>query len=381
MSSTSGSTSVTIKQIVGCANGVSWFRRDEINQSDLSTQSTIYINSATGAVQAVAPAGFVAVACEVGKDASFTVHCDTSTTPPTPYIKRVIVDFSTTPPTQSFLNYTLAGAAFTPVTESVCDGYALTDNCVDLIDTASGVITPVRSIQMARYGVLIGAPIFYALTTNAVVTLTGTQRPVNCGSYNYTESLLCDSSNPPVPFWLIQIKVGATALYAGNLRVDKQGSYGPTGAVSACQNYSVDDEYVCIAGAAPNDDTISVRVTRVFNGATLVSEVRTRVDTYAVVANNVPLVPCTQVAEVLTPGSSLVVGTNSFTTLPNSRSYTLLVNSGSVTVSGAAHTGAAGIYQAGTSISWSRDNAGEVLAPTRFTGVTAGTRFSVSWTV
>ena len=381
MSNTSGSTSVTIKQIVGCANGVSWFRRDEVDQSDLSTRNTSYINATTGAVQALAPAGFVAVPCEIGKDAALTVHCDTSTTPPTPYVKRLIVDFSTNPPTQSFVNYTLTGAVYAPVTEGVCDGYAVTDNCVDLIDTASGVITPVRSIQTTRYGVLLGTPLFYSLTTNAVVTPTATQRPVNCGSYNYTESLLCDSSVPPVPFWLIQIKVGATALYAGTLKIDKSGSYTPVGATGACQNYTINEEYACVVGTVPNDDTVSIRITRVFNGTTLISEVRTRVDIYTVVPNNAPLVPCTQIAETLNTGSNLFTGTQSFTTRPNSRSYTLIVNSGSVTVSGSQHIGGTGIYLAGTSISWSRDGAGEILAPITFTGVTPTTRFSVAWTV
>jgi hypothetical protein len=379
---TTGSTSSPqIKQVVGCANGVSWTLRQEINPSDLTTHQSLYVNNTTGATQTTAPAGFVPVACEIGKDAEFTVHCDTSTAPPTPYIKRVIVDFSTTPPTQSFVNYSLAGAAFTPGAEGVCDGYDLVEGCAEVVSTTTGVVQPVRTLQLSRYGVLIGTPVLYSVTTNAVITPAGTDRVINCGSLQYSESLLCDSSVPPVPFWRTQSKVGSTVLFTQDLNVGKTAVYAPVGAVGVCQSNTTDDEYACIAGATPNDDTIQIRIVRVYNGGLLLSEVRTRMDTYAVVANNVPLVPCTESAETINAGSSLHTGNAAAIVPAGRRSVTITVRSGAVTASGSQHSGAANVFEAGESYTWSRVSEGELLAAMTFTGTTGATRFKLTWTV
>jgi hypothetical protein len=380
---TSGSTSAPhIKQIIGCAGGVSWARRDEINPSDLTTHQTIYVNLVSGATQATAPAGFVASPCEVRSDAEFTVYCDAATTPPTPYIKRIVVDFSTTPPTQTVQNFTQTGAAYTPTTESTCDGYDLTEQCVEVFNTTNGVITTARSLQLTRYGLPIGSPVIYNMASNAVITPAATDTVVACGSVNYTESLLCDSSTPQVSFWRTQYKLGATVLYTQDLNLQKNAPYTPVGTVGLCSTFTVDDEYACIAGATPSDGTVQIRIRTVFNGQTVVSETRTRLDTYAVVANSVPLVPCTEAEETINWGSSLHVGTVTATIPVGRRSVTLTVRSGSVTATGSQHSGTAGVFEAGESYTWSRVNSGEILAGTvNFTGTTAQTRFKVTWTV
>jgi hypothetical protein len=381
-SGTQGSTSSPqIKQIVGCANGVSWVRRDEINPSDLTTYQTLYVNVASGATQIAAPAGFTATPCSNQQDAEFQVLCDVSVNPPVPYLQREVVDFSVVPPTQSFQTFSITGAAFTPGTPGVCDGYAVVEQCAEVFSTTTGVTTPVRSVQLSRFGVLVGNPILYNLTTNAVVTPAGTDRVINCGVLQYTESLLCDSSNPPVAFWRTQYKVGSTLLLQQDLNVAKTGAYAPVGAVGQCQNNTVDDEYACIAGAAPNDDTIQIRIVRVYNGTTLLSETRTRMDTYAVVANNVALVPCTQAAETLNVGSSLTTGATAAVVPAGRRSVTITVRSGAVTATGSQHSGAASVFEAGESYTWSRVDAGELLPAMTFTGVSAATRFKVIWTV
>ena len=381
-SGTSGQTSAPqIKQIVGCANGVSWVLRQEINPSDLTTWQTLYVNTSTGATQAVAPAGFVPVACEVGKDAEFTVHCDTSVNPPVPYLKRLVVDFSTTPPTQAIVNYSLAGAVFTPGAEGVCEGYDLVEGCAEVVSTTTGVITSVRSLQLTRYGAPIGTPVLFNLTTNAVIAPAGTDRVVNCGTVQYTESVLCDSAAPSVSFWRTQLKTGTTVLFTQDLNIGKTAPYTPVGTVGTCQDINVDDEYACIAGAAPNDDTIQIRIVRVYSGINLLSETRTRLDTYAVVANNVALVPCTELAETVNVGSSLTVGAAAAVVPAGRRSVSIVIRSGSVTASGSQHSGAAGVFEAGESYSWSRTSEGELLPAMTFTGVTANTRFKLNWTV
>ena len=380
--STHGNTSTVIKQVIGCASGVSFTKRQEINASDLTTYSTLYINNATGTTQVAAPTGYVDSPCEVGRDAEFSVHCDTSTTPPTPYIKRFVVDFSTATPSTAILNFGLNGAPYTPVTEGVCEGYSLSDGCAEIVNTTNGQITPVRSIQITRYGSLIGTPVFYNITTNAVVTPAGSDRVISCGVKAYTESLLCDSATPqPVSFWRTQIKLGSAVLFTQDLNVGKTAAYTPVGTVGPCASYAIEDEYACIAGANPSDDTVPVRVVRVYNGPTLVSETRTRTDTYAVVANNVPLVPCTEVAEVIQAGSAVSVGTAAFVVPAGRRSVTISVRSGSVTATGSQHSGATSVFEAGESFTWSRVSAGETFPAMTFTGVSATTRFKIIWTV
>lgn len=377
---TTGSTSSPhIKQVIGCANGVSWTQRTEINPTDLTTVQTLYVNNATNATQAAAPAGFVPVACETGKDSEFMTHCDTSTNPPTPYIQRIITDFSTNPPTDTYQAFTLTGAAYAPVTRGTCDGYDLVEACATIFNTTNGVVTPVRSLQLTRFGVLLAAPVFYSTTTNAVVVPAGTDRVINCGELYTSESVLCDSSNPPVAFWRTQYKVGSTVLFTQDLNIGKTAAYAPVGVVGLCNGYTTDDEYVCIAGAAANDDTISVRVTRVYNGQTLISETRTRVDTYAVVPNNTVIVPCTQVAGTIRQGSAVGAGAVAVTVPAGKRSISLVVRSGQVTGTGSLQTGAIQ-YRAGESYSWSITEDGELLEAMTFTGTTATTSYTVIWT-
>jgi hypothetical protein len=376
---TAQTSSPHIKQVVGCANGVSWTMRQEINPTDLTTIQTLYINNATQATQVAAPAGFVPVACETGKDSEWAVLCDTSTTPPTPYLRRIITDFSTVPPTDSTLNFTLNGAAYTPTTPGVCEGYDLVEGCAEVFNTTSGLLTPVRSLQLTRYGVLIGTPIFYSNSSNTVVTPTGTDRVVNCGEIAYTESLLCDSATPPVAFWRTQYKLGSTVLLTQDLNIGKTAAFTPTGAVGVCQNNNVEEEYACIAGAASNDDTISIRIVRVYNGSTLISETRTRTDTYATVPNNAVLVPCTQAAGTVRQGSLVSTGAAAVTIPAGKRSISIVVRSGSVTGTGSLQTGATQ-YRAGEGYSWSIKEDGELLEAMTFTGNTATTSFTVIWT-
>lgn len=375
---TSASTSSPhIKQTVGCAGGVSWTLREEINPTDLTTVQVRYINNATQATQTTAPAGFVPVACETGKDSEWVVLCDTSTTPPTPYLRRIITDFSTTPPTDSVQNFALTGAAYTPTTPGVCEGYDLVEGCAEIFNTTNGQVTPVRSLQLTRYGQLIGTPVFYSATANTPVVPTGTDRVLNCGEMTYTESLLCDST--PTPFWRTQYKLGSTVLFTQDLNVGKTAAYVAVGAVGVCPEYEIEDEYACIAGAAANDDTISVRIVRIYNGATLLSETRTRLDTYAVVANNVVLVPCTQVAGTVRQGSAVGAGAAAVVVPAGKRSISIAVRSGSVTGTGSLQTGAVQ-YRAGEGYSWSIKEDGELLEAMTFTGNTANTSYTVIWT-
>lgn len=377
---TQGSTSSPhIKQTIGCVSGVSWTRREEVNPTDLTTVQVLYINNATQAQQTTAPAGFVPVACEQGKDSEYAVLCDTSTTPPTPYLQRIITDFSTTPPTDTLQAFTLAGAAYVPVTRGVCDGYDLTEGCAEVFDTTNGVMTPVRALQVTRFGQFVGTPVLYSTTTNAVVTPTGTQRVLNCGELSYSESQLCDSSVPPVPFWRTQYKVGSTVLYTQDLNIGKTAAYTPVGAVGVCQGYTTDDEYACINDATNSGSTIPVRIVRVYNGALLISETRTRLDTYAVVPNNAVLVPCTQSANTVRQGSAVVTGVAATIVPAGKRSISLVVRSGSVTGTGSLQTGAVQ-YRAGEAYTWSTQEEGELLEAMTFTGATATTSYTVTWT-
>ena len=377
---THGSTSSpNIKQTIGCASGVSWTRREEVNPTDLTTVQTLYINNSNGATQAAAPANFVPVACETGKDAEFMVLCDTATTPPTPYVRRVITDFSTSPPTDSYQTFSLTGAAFAPTTPGTCDGYDLVEGCAEVFSTVTGVLQPVRSLQLTRYGVLIGTPIYYSSASNAVVVPAGTDRVMNCGEMTYAESLLCDSSAPPVPFWRTQFKLGSTTLFTQDMNIGKTAVYAPVGAVGVCQNNTAEDEYACIAGAAANDDTIKIRIVRVYNGATLLSETRTRLDTYAVVPNATVLVPCTQTAGTVRQGSALGSGVAATIVPAGKKSISIVVRSGSVTGTGSLQAGAAQ-YRAGEGYTWSVDQEGELLEAMTFTGSTPTTSYTVTWT-
>jgi hypothetical protein len=379
-SGTQGSTSSPhIEQIIGCANGVSWTQRVEINPSDLTTVQTLYVNNSTGATQITAPLSFAPIPCGSGKNADFTAHCDTGTTPPTPYIKREIVDFTATPPLTTIQNFALSGAAYTPTTEGVCDGYDLVEACADIINTANGAVTPVRSLQLTRYGQLVGTPIFYSLTSNTSIIPTGTERVVNCGDLNYTESVLCDASAPPVPFWRTQIKLGSSVLFTQNLNIEKTATYTPVGAVGLCQNYTTDDEYACISALTGNNGTIPIRIVRVYNGANLISETRTRLDTYALVANNAVLVPCTQAAGTVRQGSNVVTGGASVLVPAGKKSISIVVRSGSVTGTGSLQTGTAQ-YRAGESYSWSSDDAAGLLEAMTFTGSSPTTSYTLSWT-
>jgi hypothetical protein len=375
---TSASTSSPhIKQTVGCANGVSWTLRQEINPTDLTTVQSLYVNNVTQAVQTTAPAGFVPVACETGKDAEWVVLCDTATVPPAPYIRRIITDFSTTPPTDTTQNVSLTGAAYAPTTPGVCEGYDLVESCAEIFSTTNGALTPVRALQLTRYGQLIGTPLYYSNTTNAVVTPAGTDRVLNCGELTYTESILCDSAG--TAFWRTQYKLGSTVLFTQDLNIGKTAAFTAVGAVGTCPDYDVEDEYACIAGAAANDDTIQIRIVRVYNGQTLVSETRTRLDTYAVVANNVVLVPCTQAAGTVRQGSAVGAGTTAVTIPAGKRSISIAVRSGSVTGTGSLQAGATQ-YRAGEGYSWSIKEEGELLEAMTFTGTTANTSYTVIFT-
>jgi hypothetical protein len=383
--STSGSTSSPhIKETVGCVNGVSWIRRVEINPTNLTTIQTIYINDVTNASQATKPLGWSAVPCEMGKDGEFTVHCDTNTIPPTPYIKRIVLDFSTTPITQTIQNFTLAGVAYTPSIEGVCDGYDLIEGCADIISTITGVITPVRSLQLTRFGQLIGTPVYYTITNNAVIVLTGSDRAVNCGSLSFTESLMCDlGATPSIPFWRTQIKMGSVVLFTENKNVAKTANYTILGVIGVCGDYTIDEEYACISdGTTGNNGTVSIRIVKVYQGSSTIpiSEVRTRMDTYATVANNVPLVPCTVKSGTVRQGSTGVIsGTGSNLIPAGKKSITLIVYSGAVTGSGSLQSGSQQ-YRAGTTESWSVTEAGELLEAMTFTGATATTQYTVIWT-
>jgi hypothetical protein len=377
---TNGSTSSPhIKQEIGCANGVSWTERVEINPTDLTTIQTLYINNASGATQSVAPVNFVRAACETGRDSEYAVLCDVSTTPPTPYLRRIVTDFSTAVPTDSFQNFSLTGAAFTPTTPGTCDGYDLTEGCAEVFSTTTGAMTPVRSLQVTRFGQFVGTPILYSTTSNAVVTPTGTDRVMNCGEMTYSESTLCDSSTPPVAFWRTQYKLGSTVLFTQDLNIGKTAAYSPVGVVGVCQGYTTDDEYACIAGVAANDDTIKIRVVRVYNGATLISETRTRLDTYAVVPNTAVLVPCTQTAGTIRQGSAVGTGTAATIVPAGKRSISLIVRSGSVTGTGSLQSGASQ-FRAGEGYSWSINEEGELLEAMTFTGLTPTTSYTVTWT-
>lgn len=377
---TQGSTSSPhIKQVIGCASGVSWTQRTEVNPTDLTTIQTLYINNSNGATQTTAPANFVPVACEMGKDSEYAVLCDVSTAPPTPYLRRIITDFSTAVPTESYQNFTLNGAAYAPVTPGVCDGYDLTESCAEVFNTVSGLLTPVRALQVTRFGQFVGTPILYSTTSNAVVTPTATDRVMNCGEMTYTESFLCDSASPIVSFWRTQYKLGSTVLLTQDLNAAKTAAYAPVGAVGICQGYTTEDEYACIAGATPNDDTIKIRIVRVYNGLNLVSETRTRMDTYAVVGNAVVLVPCTQTAGTIRQGSAVGAGVAATIVPAGKKSISLVVRSGSVTGTGSLQTGAVQ-YRAGESYTWSVDQEGELLEAMTFTGSTPTTSYTLTWT-
>jgi hypothetical protein len=337
----------------------------------------LYINNATQATQTTIPAGFVPVACETGKDSEWVVLCDTSTTPPTPYLRRIITDFSTVPPTDSIQHVTLNGAAYTPTTPGVCEGYDLVEGCAEVFSTTNGQITPVRALQVTRYGQLIGTPVFYSMTANTTVVPTGTDRVLNCGELTYTESLLCDAT--PTTFWRTQYKLGSTVLYAQDLNIGKSAAHVAVGAVGVCPDYEVEDEYACIAGANANDDTISIRIVRIYAGSTLISETRTRLDTYAVVANNVVLVPCTQAAGTVRQGSAVGAGAVATVVPAGKRSISIAVRSGSVTGTGSLQTGATQ-YRAGEGYSWSIKEEGELLEAMTFTGNTPNTSYTVIWT-
>jgi hypothetical protein len=376
---TNGSTSSPhIKQVIGCASGVSWTRREEVNPTDLTTIQTLYINNTSGATQTTPPASFVPVACEVGKDSEYAVLCDTSTTPPTPYLRRIITDFSTAVPTDSYQNFTLNGAAYTPTTPGVCEGYDLTENCAEVFNTSNGVLTPVRALQVTRFGQFVGTPILYSTTSNAVITPAGTDRVMNCGEMTYTESFLCDSSAPATQFWRTQYKLGSTVLFTQDLNAGKTAAYAPVGAVGMCQGFVTDDEYACIAGAAANDDTIPVRIVRVYSGTNLISETRTRLDTYAIVPNNTVLVPCTQSSGTVRQGSAVGAGVAATIVPAGKRSISIIVRSGAVTGTGSLQTGAQQ-YRAGEGYSWSVTEEGELLEAMTFTGLTPTTSYTVTW--
>jgi hypothetical protein len=145
-----------------------------------------------------------------------------------------------------------------------------------------------------------------------------------------------------------------------------------------CQGYVTDDEYACIAGAAANDDTIKIRIVRVYSGLTLISETRTRLDTYAVVPNNTVLVPCTQTAGVVRQGSAVGAGVAATLVPAGKRSISIIVRSGSVTGTGSLQTGAQQ-YRAGEGYSWSVTEDGELLEAMTFTGLTPTTSYTVTW--
>jgi hypothetical protein len=334
-----------------------------------------------------APAVFAQGSCS-GSDNEFEVLCDISTTPPTPYLRRAVVD-SVGVVTWSNVNIT-TGAVYVPVTPSVCDGWSVEVSDICALNTTTLAVTPVRSAQVYRYNVAVGGPVLSDAVTGVAVVLSATLIAAPCGAINVEQEVLCDAT--PTTFIRRYATVGGVQVGSQNLALDGLVPFVPVGVVGKCVDLTVDEEYVCfsIAGVV-----VPGRVTTVTRGSTVISQTYVRTDTYVVVPSNTQVVLCIPPTTAVTriPGGQRVVGPVTVA-IPNGRnSWNVYVECGAavvcppsvvlpanaVTLTGGGFVGSYPLWQ-GQTHNWSIDEASvDLLGGTVTLNVPAGASVQFSW--
>lgn len=271
-----------------CAAGVTLER---IRQWDRTTSPPTLLSTqffgANGAVVA-APAAFTQGACDRSIDSEFIPLCDVATNPPTPYIRRAVVDPVTGVVTFTNINVT-TGAAYAPVTPSTCDGYTLVSDDACLVTNATGAITQVRVTQLYRYGQIVGAPVIVNLQTNAVVVVAAGQTLANCDALDLATEVFCRIDTGATLLRKV-MSLGSVELWSEWIDAVTLATVAAPPAAQLTQDCDIatDFEVVCanIGGAQ-----VSVEVRRTFRDGVLLSTVYTRLDTNAVIGAPV-IVPC-----------------------------------------------------------------------------------------
>lgn len=247
----------------------------EVNNAD-ELADAIARGVASGAQAAAAP------------DNELQVLCDLATTPPTPYLRRAIVDPVTAAVTWTNVNIT-TGATYAPTTPGVCDGYQVVVDETCVLDLATGLNTSAKITQVYRYGTAIGVPVITNSATGAVITITGTLQQYDC-SIIATELIpFCRTDTGAVVLRKV-VSVAGSEVFSEWIDPITNATIAAPPAAVLTQDCDVqtDFETVCasIGGAQ-----VAVEVRRTFRDGTLLSTVYTRLDTNTVIGAPV-IVPC-----------------------------------------------------------------------------------------
>lgn len=369
-------TDFSFSETVWCVGGQTLIRQS----SWLDAAQTVTWLTVAGAAVVPSPAQLAAAtagSCSgaLAPDNEFLVLCDTATNPPTPYIRRAIVNPITAVATWSNVNV-LTGAAYVPTTPGTCDGYTLTVDETCVLDAATGVITSARITQVWRYGTAIGVPVISNSATGAIIPIAGALQHYDCSAIDVALIPFCRTDNGLVVLRKI-VSVAGSEVFSEwiDLATNATIAAPAAGILTQDCDVQVDFETAC---ALIGGVQVAVEIRRTFRDGTLTSTAYVRLDTNVPIATPT-IVPCQQISGSFT---ALRCGATSNTTTNAAVTGTRVVLANDVILTKACPT-TSGLTNSTVAAAVNAVVSGTAGVPTNARGVTVynSTRARINFTI